>query len=265
MRQYVAEKEFDKTNRLVVSGKDFRYLVQVLRLKAGDVLEVRLPSGNLETAVIEKIQSKQLLLKKEENSCSVLETGVKASELTRDAQGAALWLFQFMPKSAKFDGIIRQAVECGVSYIVPIVGDFSPKAGDSHREERWNRIVKEASQQSGSAVLTKVFSPCSLKEAMELWEKECKKIGFFLNEKLDGEKSLRKLFLQHCSSDFSLQHIGIAVGCEGGYSEQETELLKKHNFNSIHFETNILRCETASLYGIAIVQNTYWELIHECN
>ncbi|MBE6349207.1 MAG: 16S rRNA (uracil(1498)-N(3))-methyltransferase [Spirochaetaceae bacterium] len=265
MRQYVAAKEFDKTQRLVVLGKDFRYLVQVLRLKEGEVLEVRLPSGNLAQAVIEKIQSKQLLLRKEEHNLSEIETGVKASDLVHDTNGAALWLFQFMPKVAKFDGIIRQAVECGVAYIVPVLGDFSPKTGDAHREERWNRIVKEATQQSGSSVLTKVFSPCSLEVALQLWEKESKKLAFFLNEKIEGEKSLRRLFLQERESDFSFQHIGIAVGCEGGYSEKEIELLKEHNFNSIHFETNILRCETASLYGIAIVQNTYWELMHECN
>ena len=30
---------------------------------------------------------------------------------------------------------------------------------------------------------------------------------------------------------------------------------KKNGFLPVHFETNILRCETAALYGIAVMQS----------
>ena len=48
----------------------------------------------------------------------------------------------------------------------------------------------------------------------------------------------------------------MAVGSEGGISPEEVKLLQEKGlFHPIHFAVNILRCETAALYGIAAVQS----------
>ena len=53
-----------------------------------------------------------------------------------------------------------------------------------------------------------------------------------------------------------IKEICIAVGNEGGVSPKEIDLLtKKSLFCAVHFDVNILRCETAALYGIAAVQS----------
>ena len=57
-----------------------------------------------------------------------------------------------------------------------------------------------------------------------------------------------------------IDRIGIVVGGEGGISENEILLLEKEGFNLVHFKTNILRAETASLYGIATIQTAFTEL-----
>ena len=46
----------------------------------------------------------------------------------------------------------------------------------------------------------------------------------------------------------------LAVGCEGGISDEERSVLFEAGFMPLHFTTNILRAETASLYGIAVIQ-----------
>ena len=51
------------------------------------------------------------------------------------------------------------------------------------------------------------------------------------------------------------QKLALAVGCEGGISPAEAQLLKANGFIPIHFAGNILRCETAAVYGIAALQN----------
>ena len=51
----------------------------------------------------------------------------------------------------------------------------------------------------------------------------------------------------------------VVVGSEGGISPEEVELLKAGGFIPVHLKTNILRCETAALYGIAVVQNSLTE------
>ena len=51
------------------------------------------------------------------------------------------------------------------------------------------------------------------------------------------------------------QIVSIFCGNEGGISPDELELLtKKALLQPVHFSVNILRCETAALYGIAAVQ-----------
>jgi 16S rRNA (uracil1498-N3)-methyltransferase len=47
MRQYIASNLPDKNGQLSITGKDFKYLCQVLRLSVGDVIQVRLPNQEL--------------------------------------------------------------------------------------------------------------------------------------------------------------------------------------------------------------------------
>ena len=65
MRQYIASALPDKNGQLSVTGKDFKYLCQVLRLSVGDVIQVRLPNQELVDMQVFKLQAKQLILVKE--------------------------------------------------------------------------------------------------------------------------------------------------------------------------------------------------------
>ncbi|MBP5156692.1 MAG: RNA methyltransferase, partial [Treponema sp.] len=53
--------------------------------------------------------------------------------------------------------------------------------------------------------------------------------------------------------------IAVMVGAEGGISPSELEKAKESGFIPVHLETNILRCETAALYGLAIIQGAVME------
>ena len=59
--------------------------------------------------------------------------------------------------------------------------------------------------------------------------------------------------------DYKKSKIAFAVGCEGGISPKELEILKQNEFNPIHFRTNILRAETATLYSFAVLQSAIME------
>ena len=52
MRQFIASQAPDKKGLIKVSGKDYRYLRQVLRLRSGDMLSVRLPDGELQNTTV---------------------------------------------------------------------------------------------------------------------------------------------------------------------------------------------------------------------
>ena len=56
------------------------------------------------------------------------------------------------------------------------------------------------------------------------------------------------------------KRVALAVGCEGGIGPDEVELLMQGGFIPVHFAGNILRCETAAVYGIAAVQSMLGEM-----
>lgn len=246
MRQFVSE-EFPKNGVISVTGKNFRYFKQVLRFKAGDMVKVRLPDGKLIDTTLCKIDEtkREILLQ---------ECGTPESQMPQKNVSPNIILFQFIPKSSKMDLIVRQATECGVSKIVPVKGDFSQKFEKDYRNERLSRIIKEARQQSGSPVSTVVSDAVSVDDAIKLWKKNSdnkNKVGLVLYERGENTVSVVEA-LGNIEKD-NLE-ITLVVGGEGGISPDEISKFSENSFKIVHFETNILRCETAVLYAVASVQ-----------
>ena len=276
MRQLIVEKGQIKNGLIQLEGKDYRYLRQVLRVRNGDMISVRLPDGSLNNATVAQVDegarrvTLQLCADTTARSGSAagsasdksITRGVQADEISGSlVNGAAeveYWLFQFLPRPQKFELIVRQATECGVSVIVPVVGEYTEKSSAQAlmgaKRERLERIVREARQQSGSPVDTKVLEPMSLEKAIELWSGAGGGLGFTLSERGDCDGNLRKT-VEGASGGGKIERAAIAVGSEGGISPDEVRALEEKGlFVPVHFAVNILRCETAALYGIAAVQ-----------
>ena len=269
MRQFILEKQNIKNGLINLEGKDFRYLRQVLRVKIGDMVNVRLPDGTLENSTVAKIDDKgkkitlQICASTDQslNLSKGITRGVQSTEIDGKLPDIEYWLFQFLPKPQKLEQIVRQATECGVSVIVPIIGEYTEKSSvfalEGNKKERIERIIKEARQQSGSPVDTQLHAVVKLEEAIDLWNEICAEenasLGFVLSERDDCEGSLNEII----ERKGTLKKVAVAVGSEGGISPEEvTSLQEKALFHPIHFAVNILRCETAALYGIAAVQTS---------
>ncbi len=272
MRQFIVEKNQIKNGLIQLEGKDYRYFRQVLRVRAGDMVSVRLPDGSLSNATVAKIDetSRCLTLQLCADTGKTITRGVQAEELTGgavSANGALMveyWLFQFLPRPQKFEQIVRQATECGVAVIVPVTGEYTEKSSAEalrgSKKERLERIIKEARQQSGSPVDTKVLEPVDLEKALEVWGtstplSDRADVAFVLSERDDCSGNLRA-GVQKAGGLGKIKRAAIAVGSEGGISPEEVKLLEEKGlFLPVHFAVNILRCETAALYGIAAVQS----------
>ena len=273
MRQFISSEFPDKKGFLRIYGKDFRYLRQVLRLKSGDMLAVRFSDGTLRNTTVCKIDenSREILvqvcgnLEKTENSCDDdITRGTKAQEIQKSLPDTEYFLFQYIAKPVKMEQIIRQATECGVKFVIPVSGEFSQKQNvlsmQHSKKERLERIVREARQQSGSPVETEILEPLTTEEAVLFWKKntsslsaEEKNVAVALWERSEKTVSLKEIF--DSEKNKKIKKIAIAVGCEGGISPEEINALISAGFYAVHFPGNILRCETAALYGIAAVQS----------
>lgn len=271
MRQFIVSSVPDKNGIISVSGKDFRYLRQVLRVKIGDMINVRLSDGTLSNTtvcnILENQKQIQLQICQKGSADESVTRGVQAEQISSANASIEYWLFQFIPKSSKMEQIIRQATECGIKNIVPVIGEYSQKnnvlAMESSKKDRFLRIVREARQQSGSPVETTILDAVSLKEAISLWNEETladgEKAAVVLWECCEQTKTVHEVL-----SKSDIKKVAIVIGSEGGISPSEIQELSLNGFIPIHFDTNILRCETAALYGIAAVQcalleNKKWE------
>ena len=269
MRQFIVEKGKEKNGLIQLDGKDYRYLRQVLRVRPGDMISVRLPDGSLNNATVAQIDENArrvtLQICADTGRSDVdksITRGVQADEVAAGVvNGAAeteYWLFQFLPRPQKFELIVRQATECGAAVIIPIIGEYTEKSSAQAlmgaKRERLDRIIREARQQSGSPVDTKVMEPVSLEKAIELWnaERTQQDVGFVLSERGACDGNLRATVQK---AGQKVQRAAIACGSEGGISPDEVRTLEEKGlFVPVHFAVNILRCETAALYGIAAVQ-----------
>ena len=227
---------------LVLMDKDYHYLIRVLRYKKGYEFSGRDSKGNIFDLIISDISDDRCFLdvKKSEKDYTELPEIV---------------LYQCVCKGKKMDQIIRQATEAGVSKIIPVLSDFSVSRYDTEKPakvERWNKIVREAVQQSGSRVNTIVGISVTIDELVEI-DGSVGDIGLFFHQEVLDSGSL------HGYLNSNLGAVFLVVGPEGGLSDRETEILSEKKFKSIYLKTNVLRAETAALYSISAVQTILLE------
>ena len=108
MRQFIFNGKTEKNGSIIVTGKDYRYFMNVLRLKINDKIDVRLKNGNLELMEIIRCDGKTALLKPvpraEARDAALVTQGVSAFSLVEQTSATQkeYWLFQFMPKPQKW-------------------------------------------------------------------------------------------------------------------------------------------------------------------
>ncbi len=227
---------------LVLGGNDYHYLIRVLRYKTGYEFSGRDLKGNVFDLKVADIT---------ENSC-ILDVKKSSTEYVRLPE---IVLYQCVCKGKKMDQIIRQATEAGVSNIIPVVSDFSVSKIDTEKSakiERWNKIVREAIQQSGSGINTLIGKPVTIDELVGI-DDSTGDIGLFFHQETLDSGSL------HGYLSANPRVVFLVVGPEGGLSDRETEILFGKKFKSVYLKTNVLRAETAAIYSISAVQTILLE------
>jgi len=220
-------------------GRDFHYLVRVLRLAPGERFPARDAGGAL-------------------RACRVAAVGADFVRLELDppepeeAGGPAVGLIQALPKGRKMDQIVRQVTEAGVAEIVPVFSRFSlsrlDEPGDRvKRVERWRRIAREATQQSGGSRVPLVAEPVPLDEALERQAEEGELRLVFHQERL-AAGSL------HAALASGPRRVTLLLGPEGGLAEGEVALAQARGFLPITIGRRVWRTETAALFAAAVVQ-----------
>ena len=269
MKRFVLPCQPSADGRVHLCGKDYHYLVRVKRLKAGMCFKAVLPGGDETTVGILSTVDKTLvgecldgidksLPSQPEGSISLKRLPsalLPVSPLTSASVLPPVALFQALPKGNKMDMIVRQAVEGGLSIIVPFEAEHSVvRLGklSTERVSRWERIAREARQQSGSVLETKVSPPCKFDALLEYWESVKKEysrpVGIILHQDPLATGNFHDYL--GVNPDF----VALAVGPEGGFSPAELSRFLATGWKPVTAGNTVLRTETAALYGAAAVR-----------
>ena len=229
------QRYFKDTNLDIfeLSNDDSYHIIKVMRNKIGDKVEVVIDK---KLYICEIIQMKDLVTVKkiEEVECD--------SELP-----CYITIAQSLVKEQKMDLILQKSCELGVSEIIPINATRSIVKLDkkeTKKLERWNKILKEASEQSKRVVIPKINEIMDIKDLVEF--NYDIKILCTVNELSTSLKNV-------LSKDLKNLKIIFVIGPEGGFTDNEEKILIDNGFISTSFGRRVLRTETASLYALSII------------
>jgi 16S rRNA (uracil1498-N3)-methyltransferase len=166
-----------------------------------------------------------------------------------------LTLAQGVPKGDKMDGIVRMATELGVTRVIPLltartVVRLEP-ARWTTRLARWQRIAREAAQQSGRAAVPEVGAPRDVSS----WAREAGATGLLVclwEEELEGLAG--RLPAGPCP------RVTVVVGPEGGLTADEVRGLVDAGAVVAGLGPRLLRTETAGAVAVALLQARYGDL-----
>jgi 16S rRNA (uracil1498-N3)-methyltransferase len=261
MKQFVLNSKPDKNGQLRFEGGDYRYLARVRRLAPGEYFPALLPDGAANVSVRVLSVDKRVLVGE--------ISGEKPADTVPSVSKNNLppiILFQSLPKGEKMDLIVRQAAEGGLAEIVPFMSEFSGVKNIKHtglKFARWERIIKEARQQSGSLALTVIRQPLSIDGLFAFWEDlKARNPGVLglLFHHLPLERACLHEYL--CKRP---EIVVLAIGPEGGFSPSEAQRFMTAGFKAITIGETILRTETAALYAqaavrILLLERDSWEM-----
>ncbi len=276
MRRLILPEQYDGSGHVLLSGKEAKRLIKVLRLVPGDTLPALDVQGRQYVCTIEKVDDGTVALSIEQCGSSADERSQHYSDIRRnkhglkktdststensasetaDAQQAStssnspeLVLAVGILKGQKLDDVVRAGTELGFSTIQLLETERSvARETSSGKMIRYERIVKEALGQSGSAVVTKVCPPCSIQQflAHPLEESVC---GLVFHEKLTVTSTI------HGAIKDSYKKFILCVGPEGGFSDSELAQFLRQGYVPAWLGPTILRADTAAIAVMAITK-----------
>ena len=233
MARFFAPKECWKDGTIELPSSEARHAGQVLRLVAGDLVDVF--DGDGRTARAELIE-----IAKSRGVARI----VSEAAVARVSPG--IHLIVALIKGERFDWLVQKATEIGAASICPVAAARSVvKLGGkdaAKRGEKWVQTSVEAAKQCGHVVLPEILPLMSPSDAFRGAPE-----GLLGIPSLHPNgKSLKEFFAAEPVSD-----VTFAIGPEGDWTDEEMAAAIEAGFVPIDLGANVLRSETAALHVLS--------------
>lgn len=231
MQRYFVNTQSDVFN---LSLDDSYHVIRVMRNKIGEEIEV--------------------VIDKEVYICEIIslkDDVVTVKKIRLEEQNSELpcqvTIAQSLVKEQKMDYVLQKCCELGAAEIIPLNTTRSVVKLDKKENkkiERWNKILKEASEQSKRVVIPTVRAILDIDDLCEL--NYDIKILCTVNEVTTSIKRV-------LSNDLNGVRILFVIGPEGGFTDDEEKRLISSGFIATSLGSRVLRTETAALYALSII------------
>ena len=242
MQQYFLNEELSVDSTYELSEDDSNHIVRIMRKKINDKVYVVF---NNEIKYI----------------CNIIDNNVDKVLITpyEQVDGSnelPIKITVAIPplKNDKIEYLIQKITELGVSNIVLFnsernIAKIKKDKVDS-KLNRWNKIIKEAAEQSKRNIIPDITYVDSLGDLIKFSENYDYKVVAYEKESVNEDNiNLKKLL----TSDLNDKDVIAVFGSEGGLSEKEIDSLIDGEFDVIGLGKRILRAETAPLYFVSCV------------
>ncbi len=236
-RRFIADEV--SGDRAALVGEHADHLVRVLRARVGQ---------DFDLATGEIVRRGRI---------TVVSDGRVEFDLGEEVSRSSLAEITLVLAVFKFDRLewaIEKCTELGVSRIVPVIArrtDSHLAAASAKRAERWQRIARQAAEQSRRDAPPEITAPIKVAEALNFPAT----LRIVLAE--SEEQTLLRDVLKQRNTE---QGIVMAVGPEGGWTESELQAFHKSGWISASLGNTILRAETAAIAATALVASALYQV-----
>src|SRR5256885_1088896 len=220
-----------------MQGEAAHHLGRVLRAEPGQLYELS-DGQQVRLARIEKVTRDRI-------DFALLEQ-IPAHETNLE-----LTLLVSIVKFDAFEWALEKATELGVTAVIPLAASRSEKAllaAAGKRAARWQKILLESAQQSRRLRVPDLRPLASPAEAFSAHPAE---LNILLSERPDAPH-LRSVLKQATA-----KRIALAIGPEGGWTDDELALADRAGFRQASLGKLILRAGTAVIAALASVNYAF--------
>lgn len=225
-RRWIADEV--SGNHAALAGAHADHLIRVLRVQAGQEFDIATGSevrrGRVTVVTGDRVE-------------------FQLAEIVPTAASANITLLLAIFKFDRMEWAIEKSTELGVAKIIPVIARRTEShlaSAAAKRVERWQRIARQASEQSRRISPPEIASPVKLQDAL-------------------GLRAISRIVLAETEHEMMLKDVlppdgdvALAFGPEGGWTEAELESFRKAGWKLASLGSTILRAETAAIAATAV-------------
>jgi len=279
-RFFIGPESIDEEQGTVLcqSQKLAKQVRKVLRLENGAPLDILDGHGNIYHCILADIIPGA--------PRDLFQAKIIAKERCTDSASITFTIAMPLIKTNRFEWALEKITELGVNKIVPVALSRSIiKGAELLKLTRWRKIIEEAAEQSEHNRSPELTAPLGfinwLEQDKQTQNKSLRLICVerqsaqtleevlynFSNKQMasrahdcEEQSAAPRLYARRAeetAGEAAPTYCAIAVGAEGGFTEEEIQSALAHNFVAVSLGPNILRSETAALTALAISRSWF--------